>query len=65
LELGRTARAAKASLGAAPVYYKNYMRVKGFVPRLAVKFLGQNFNNNVGKNWEERNAIKKKESEKI
>jgi len=58
LELGRTARAAKTSLGARPVYFKNYMRLKGLIPRLAVKLLGQNFNENVGQNWEERNAIR-------
>ena len=58
LELGRTALAAKTSLGARPVYFKNYMRLKGIIPRLAVKLLGQNFNENVGQNWEERNAIR-------
>ena len=58
LELGRTARAAKTSLGAHPVYFKNYMRIKGVIPRLAVKLLGQNFNENAGQHWEERNAIR-------
>ena len=61
LELGRTARAAKTSLGASPVYFKNYIRIRGIIPRLAVKLLGQNFNQNMGQNWEQRNAIKKTE----
>jgi len=58
LELGRTAREAKASLGANPVYFKNYVRVRGTIPRIIIKFLNKNFDNRAGQNWNFRKPFR-------
>jgi len=44
LELGRTARATKQIIGASPVYFSNYVRLKGKVTRLIVQLLSNRFN---------------------
>ena len=58
LELGRTAREAKASLGAKPIYFKNYIRVRGSLPRIIIKFLNRNFRKSAGQNWNSRNPFR-------
>ncbi|MEO5675351.1 MAG: hypothetical protein ABIQ74_11960 [Chitinophagales bacterium] len=58
LELGRTAREAKAVLGGIPVYFKNYVKIQGIIPRLGVKFLKQNFLDTAGKQWNEKKPFK-------
>lgn len=58
LELGRTAREAKAALGAKPVYFKSYIRVRGTIPGIIIKFLNKNFSKKAGQNWNSRNPFR-------
>ncbi len=58
LELGRTAMEAKAVMGGIPVYFKNYVKIRGIIPRLGVKFLKQNFLDTAGKQWNEKKPFK-------
>jgi len=62
LELGRTARDAKASLGAYPVSFRNYVRVKGFIPQKIVQSLGKYFEKKAGFEWENRKPFKVQEN---
>lgn len=62
LELGRTAREAKASLGARPVYFKSYLRVRGTIPGIIIKFLNKNFSKSAGQAWESRNPFRNRTS---
>lgn len=67
LELGRTAREAKAICGCEPVYFTNYYKVKGPVAKLIFKLLEKNFKDNEGDEWKKRNPFKevKKEQEVV
>jgi len=59
LELGRTARVAKASVGAQPVEVHNYLYLKSGIPCLAFSFFNTWFVKNLGEEWKERNPFKK------
>lgn len=43
VELGRTAREAKANIGAYPVFFNNYYRVNGYFTSLMVELLNKSF----------------------
>jgi hypothetical protein len=58
LELGRTAREAKASLGAQAVYFNDYIFIKGGFTRFLVNKLGNDFNNQMGGEWRDRMPFK-------
>lgn len=58
LEMGRTAREAKASAGAKAVENFNYIWVKAGLPRLAVNFLSNRFEDKMGDEWQNRNPFK-------
>jgi len=58
LELGRTARLAKASLGALPLQVHNYIFLKSGVPSLAFSFFSAWFLKKIGEEWTERNPFK-------
>jgi hypothetical protein len=58
LEMGRTAREAKASAGAKAVENFNYIWVKAGLPRLAVNFLSNKFEDKMGDDWQNRNPFK-------
>lgn len=58
LEMGRTAREAKASAGAKAVENFNYIWVKAGLPRLAVNFLSNKFEDKMGDEWQNRNPFK-------
>lgn len=58
LEMGRTAREAKASAGAKAVENFNYIWVRAGLPRLAVKFLSNRFEDKMGEDWQNRNPFK-------
>ncbi len=58
LEMGRTAREAKASAGAKAVENFNYIWVKAGLPRLAMNFLSDRFEDKMGDEWQNRNPYK-------
>jgi predicted N-acyltransferase len=58
LEMGRTAREAKASAGAKAVENFNYIWVKAGLPRLAVNYFSEKFSNQMGEEWQNRNPLK-------
>ncbi len=58
LELGRTAREAKASVGAYAVENYNYIWIKQGPARWAVNFLTNRFSENMGEDWKNRNPFK-------
>ncbi|MFM9945873.1 MAG: hypothetical protein ACKVQB_11655 [Bacteroidia bacterium] len=58
LELGRTARIAKASIGAQPVEVYNYIFLRKGIPSLAFYFFNNWFVKNMGEDWKQRNPFK-------
>lgn len=58
LELGRTAREAKANLGGKPVYFNDYYRLKSKLALWAMNWFGKNFQQSMGFEWEKRNPFK-------
>ncbi len=65
LELGRTAREAKSMLGARPIYFTSYFRLRGWlVNRLVVQFADA-FNDRAGQSWQVRNPMKSKNKNKV
>ncbi|MEO6165903.1 MAG: hypothetical protein ABIO46_09875 [Chitinophagales bacterium] len=59
VELGRTARQAKAMLGGKPIYFTSYFRLRGWVVNQLVTRLAGNFNEKAGESWQLRNPFKK------
>lgn len=57
LELGRTAREAKANLGAIPVYFNDYIAVKNKFIKSLVNRFGNNFQREMGEGWKERHPF--------
>jgi hypothetical protein len=62
IEMGRTAREAKANAGAHAVENYNYIWLKPGIPRLAVSFLGKRFEDGIGNDWQKRNPFKEVQS---
>lgn len=58
IELGRTAKEAKASAGAVSVDIYNYIKLKHGLPSLSFSFFNGMFNSNVGESWKSRNPFK-------
>ena len=58
IELGRTAKEAKASAGAVSADIYNYIKLKHGLPSLAFSFFNSFFNSNVGDSWKSRNPFK-------
>lgn len=58
LELGRTARVAKVSLGAEPVEVYNYIFLRKGIPSMAFSFFNSWFVKNLGDDWKQRNPFK-------
>lgn len=58
VEMGRTAREAKASAGAKAVENFNYIWVKAGLPRMAVRFFSKKFEDRMGDDWLHRNPFK-------
>lgn len=58
IEMGRTAREAKANAGAHPVENFNYIWIKPGLIRLVFRFIGSWFEKNIGDEWKRRNPFK-------
>lgn len=58
LELGRTAREAKANLGGHPVYFSDFIRIKNRFTRFLVSRLTSYFQQDVGEEWKNRHPFK-------
>lgn len=58
LELGRTAREAKATLGAEPVYFNDYLRYNSRIAILLSGFISRQFQNTLGEVWALRSPFK-------
>jgi hypothetical protein len=58
LELGRTARVPKASIGAIPVEANNYIFLRKGIPSLAFGFFNTWFVKNLGDDWKNRSPFK-------
>ena len=64
LELGRTAREAKANLGAHPVYFNDYILVRSRLSRMLVGLITGYFQKQMGSGWMERHPFGKSNEEK-
>lgn len=59
LELGRTAREAKANIGAKPVYFNDFISVNGgFAKKLSNRFINY-FQSEIGEKWTEKHPFRK------
>lgn len=58
LELGRTAREAKAIIGAKPVYFSNYLQITNPIARYIFKTLDRNFKQQSSQGWQNRHPFK-------
>lgn len=58
LELGRTAREAKANLGCKAVYFNDYMKLNSKIAIKAADWFGTNFQKSMGEEWQKRNPFK-------
>ena len=58
IEMGRTAREAKANAGAHAVENFNYIWVKPGIIRMAFNFIGSWFEGNIGDEWKKRNPFR-------
>lgn len=57
LELGRTAREAKANLGGKPVYFNDYYSINGRITSFLIKKIIQLFGKEAGRNWSVRHPF--------
>jgi hypothetical protein len=58
LELGRTAREAKAILGGKPVYFTSFIHLNGAFVNLLVRIFAGRFNKKTGDDWQLRHPFK-------
>lgn len=58
IEMGRTAREAKANAGAHAVENFNYIWLRPGITRLAMNSMGRRFESTVGDDWKKRNPFK-------
>lgn len=58
LELGRTAREAKAVIGCEPVYFNDYIHINSYMTRKIVDLLQKFFQQRMGESWKERHPFK-------
>lgn len=59
VELGRTAREAKAMIGAQPIYFQSYFRLKGWLVNFLVDRFASVFNEKAGSSWQYRQPFRK------
>ncbi len=59
LELGRTAREAKATIGGKPVYFNDYISIKGWLANILSKKFTKYFQAEIGELWTERHPFRK------
>jgi hypothetical protein len=64
LELGRTAREAKANLGAKPVYFNDYLKIRGSLAKYLFEKFGNSFQTEMGVEWNSRNPLKEEKMSK-
>lgn len=58
LELGRTAREAKAVVGCNPVYFNDYLRIRNKFTRRIVSIFQDYFQSEMGDTWKNRHPFK-------
>ncbi len=58
VELGRTAREAKAMIGAQPIYFNSYFRLSGWLVNILVNRFAGAFHENAGHTWQVRQPFK-------
>ena len=58
LELGRTAREAKAVVGCHPIYFNDYLKVRNKLIRWMLNLLSKYFNQGLGDGWKKRHPFK-------
>ncbi|HRH67027.1 MAG TPA: GNAT family N-acetyltransferase [Bacteroidia bacterium] len=58
LELGRTAREAKAVVGCQPVYFNDYMLIRNRITRRIISVIQDYFQKKMGDSWKERHPFK-------
>lgn len=61
LELGRTAREAKAVIGCQPVYFNDYILIRNRITRWSVSVIQEYFQNKMGESWRNRHPFKNSE----
>ncbi len=58
LELGRTAREAKAVVGCHPIYFNDYVKISNSFVNWLVNLLSKYFNQSLGDGWKKRHPFK-------
>lgn len=58
LELGRTAREAKAVVGCHPIYFNDYIKIHNPLIRWMLDLLSNYFNKGIGEGWKKRHPFK-------
>ncbi|MFN8164900.1 MAG: hypothetical protein U0X76_01695 [Bacteroidia bacterium] len=58
LELGRTAREAKANLGCRAVYFNDYIRIKNKTADFLADWIGKRFQSAMGEEWKNRHPFR-------
>ncbi|MBP6334069.1 MAG: GNAT family N-acetyltransferase [Bacteroidia bacterium] len=58
LELGRTAREAKAVVGCHPIYFNDYLKVRSPLTKWLLDLLRNYFNKGIGEGWKKRHPFK-------
>lgn len=58
LEMGRTARIAKAITGAEPIYFRDYYYTKSTFIKSVIRRFQSSFQNEMGESWRERSPFK-------
>ena len=59
LELGRTAREAKANIGGKAVYFNDYININGKLANFLSEKFTAYFQNEMGEEWAERHPFRK------
>ncbi len=59
LELGRTAREAKANIGGKSLYFNDFISVKGWLANVLAKKFTKYFQSEIGEDWAERHPFRK------
>lgn len=62
LELGRTAREAKAVIGCQPVYFNDYILIRNRITRWSVSVIQEYFQGKMGESWRNRHPFKDSEA---
>src|SRR5690606_20143087 len=65
IEMGRTAREAKASAGAEAVENFNYIWLRPGIGRLGLSVISKKFESQIGEDWKNRSPFKSTESKEV